>query len=256
MRHDEIATSRAILADYAARLDRAFESDVAIVGAGPAGLACACYLALEGRKVTVFEKKLSIGGGIWGGGMMFNTVVVGPDAADILDDVGVDYTADDAGRLVTSSVQLASALCYHASKAGAEIMNLVEVEDIMVADRRVTGVVINWTATLMAGLHVDPVCAEAKCVVDATGHDACVTHMAARHGLKLATSSGVIEGQGPMAAEAGDKAVVEYTGEVCPGLYVCGMTACAVFGGPRMGPIFGGMLLSGRKLARALLQRL
>jgi thiamine thiazole synthase len=34
------------------------------------------------------------------------------------------------------------------------------------------------------------------------------------------------------------------------------MSANAVFGGPRMGPVFGGMLLSGEKLARELIKRL
>jgi thiamine thiazole synthase len=34
------------------------------------------------------------------------------------------------------------------------------------------------------------------------------------------------------------------------------MAANATFGGPRMGPIFGGMLLSGEKVAQELIQRL
>jgi len=38
-------------------------------------------------------------------------------------------------------------------------------------------------------------------------------------------------------------------------LSVCGMCANAVFGGPRMGPIFGGMLLSGRKVAQELTKK-
>ncbi|HPB32736.1 MAG TPA: ribose 1,5-bisphosphate isomerase, partial [Candidatus Sumerlaeota bacterium] len=37
--------------------------------------------------------------------------------------------------------------------------------------------------------------------------------------------------------------------EVYRGLFVSGMSVCAAFGGPRMGPIFGGMLLSGKKVA-------
>lgn len=39
------------------------------------------------------------------------------------------------------------------------------------------------------------------------------------------------------------------TKEIYPGLYVCGMAASAVSGTPRMGPIFGGMLMSGKKVA-------
>ncbi|MCK4331802.1 MAG: ribose 1,5-bisphosphate isomerase, partial [Dehalococcoidia bacterium] len=49
--------------------------------------------------------------------------------------------------------------------------------------------------------------------------------------------------------EVGEKAIVENTKQVCPGLLVAGMAANAVFGSPRMGPIFGGMLLSGKKAA-------
>ena len=45
----------------------------------------------------------------------------------------------------------------------------------------------------------------------------------------------------------------EKTGEVFPGLYVTGMSVCAVFNLPRMGPIFGGMLKSGKKVAELII---
>ncbi|MBI9009936.1 MAG: FAD-dependent oxidoreductase [Tenericutes bacterium] len=38
------------------------DKHIAIVGAGPAGLSCAYYLAIEGYKVTVFEKEDTLGG--------------------------------------------------------------------------------------------------------------------------------------------------------------------------------------------------
>ena len=40
------------------------------------------------------------------------------------------------------------------------------------------------------------------------------------------------------------------------GLYVCGMAVSAVSGTPRMGPIFGGMLLSGKKVANLIIKEL
>jgi sulfide-dependent adenosine diphosphate thiazole synthase len=49
---------------------------------------------------------------------------------------------------------------------------------------------------------------------------------------------------------------VENTRECFPGLYVPGMAANAVYGGYRMGPIFGGMLLSGQKAAVSILEKL
>jgi thiamine thiazole synthase len=59
-----------------------------------------------------------------------------------------------------------------------------------------------------------------------------------------------------MWAEVAEDTIVKNSKEVCAGLYTCGMCANAVFGGPRMGPVFGGMLLSGEKVARDLLRRL
>ena len=58
-----------------------------------------------------------------------------------------------------------------------------------------------------------------------------------------------------MDATAGEAFVVERVAEADPGLWVTGMAVCAAFGGPRMGPIFGGMLLSGRRVAELILEK-
>ncbi len=55
-----------------------------------------------------------------------------------------------------------------------------------------------------------------------------------------------------MDATAGETFVVEKAGEVFPGLWISGMSVCATLGGPRMGPIFGGMLLSGERVAELI----
>jgi len=75
-------------------------------------------------------------------------------------------------------------------------------------------------------------------------------------GVRLNTSTGGIVGEKSMEAERGELQTVENTREVYPGLYVSGMAANAVYGGYRMGPVFGGMLLSGRKAAEEILTRL
>jgi thiamine thiazole synthase len=59
-----------------------------------------------------------------------------------------------------------------------------------------------------------------------------------------------------MWAEKAETLTLDNTREVFPGLYAAGMAANATFGGPRMGPIFGGMLLSGEKVAQELIQRI
>jgi thiamine thiazole synthase len=133
-------------------------------------------------------------------------------------------------------------------RAGAAIFNLMMAEDLRVQGGRVTGVVANRT---MIGdtLPVDPITFAAKAVIDATGHEAAVVDALRRRGLLADSKAAPEPAEGPMDAEAGEAFVVDRAGEVFPGLWVTGMTVCATFGGPRMGPIFGGMLRSGRRVA-------
>ncbi len=53
-------------------------------------------------------------------------------------------------------------------------------------------------------------------------------------------------GERSMWAEVAERNIMDNTKEVYPSLIVAGMAANAVCGAPRMGPIFGGMLFSGR----------
>ena len=63
-------------------------------------------------------------------------------------------------------------------------------------------------------------------------------------------------GEKPMWADVAERLTLENTKEIYPNVYVSGMACNAVFGGPRMGPIFGGMLLSGRRVAEIISDRL
>jgi thiamine thiazole synthase len=122
---------------------------------------------------------------------------------------------------------------------------------------RVAGVVINWSPILSQGLHVDPLVFMARCVLDATGHHAELTaKVSKKAGIQLHTETGKVMGERPMWAEEGERATVANTSRVYPGLYVSGMAANGVHGSFRMGPIFGGMLLSGRKAAKLMLAEL
>jgi thiazole biosynthesis enzyme len=255
---DEVIISKAITESYIKELLKAMELDVAIVGAGPAGMVAAYYLAKEKVNTAIFERKLSIGGGIWGGGMMFNKIVVQDKGKEILDEFGIAATKYEEGYYVASAIEMASALCLQAAKAGARIFNLVNVEDVVIRENdKVSGLVLNWSPVSTAKLHIDPLAMRAKLVVDATGHDCEVCQLVTRKiGTNLRTPTGNIVGEKPMWAEIAEKQIVENTKEVYPGLIVAGMAASAVFGLPRMGPIFGGMLLSGRRAAELAIELL
>jgi len=257
MKLDEIKISRAIIESYEQKLLNALEADVAIVGAGPAGMVCGYYLAKAGKKVVLFERKLSVGGGMWGGGIMFNEIVIQEEARKILDELGVRTRIYEKGYYLADSIDAVSTICSKAVHAGLKVFNLISAEDVMVRNKRVCGLVLNWTAVEMANLHVDPITMRAKFIVDATGHPAEVARIVERKsGIKLNTRTGKLAGEQSMCAQVGEETIVKNSKEICPGLYACGMCANAVFGGPRMGPIFGGMLLAGRKVAQDLLKRL
>jgi len=242
----EIEISRIIIEQYHSKLLDCLDNDVVVVGAGPAGLIAAYYLVKNGVKTTVLEKKLSIGGGIWGGAAGYNVITV--EDKTILDEIGVAvqkkrdlYTAD--------AIEFATALGYKAKKAGVAIFNLMEAEDIILKEGSVKGVVVNNTNIRASGLLVDPFCIAAKYVIDATGHQAELVNMIKTR--KADFHPGRLK-EGFMDVEKAEADVVEKTGEIYPGLYVAGMSVCAVFGLPRMGPIFGGMLKSGEKAAELI----
>jgi thiazole biosynthesis enzyme len=246
----EIEISRVIIEQYSSRLSEHLENDVVIVGAGPAGLAAGYYLSRAGLKTTIVEKKLSIGGGIWGGAAGYNVVTF--EDKDILNEIGV--TTRKEGSLYTAdAIEFATALGYKAKKAGAEIFNLTEAEDIILKQETIKGVVVNSASVRTLGLHVDPFCICAKCAIDGTGHPAELVGMLKRRKPELFPTE---LQEYFMDVETSEAGVVERTGEVFPGLYVAGMSVCDVFGLPRMGPIFGGMLKSGKKVAELIKNKL
>jgi len=242
-----------IVRRYFEKFSSALSLDVAFVGAGPSALVAAHDLAREGFKVALFESKLAPGGGIWGGGMLFNEVVVQSDALPILDDFGIRHESADEGFYTCDAVELASGLIFGARRAGALLFNAIKVEDVAMRDSRVIGLVINWTPVVRLEMHVDPLTVLARAVVDATGHPSEIAALVSRKAnLRLETPTGSLCGERPMWMERAEVETVVNTRRLCPGLYVCGMAANNVQGGFRMGPVFGGMLKSGRKLAQLI----
>ena len=67
----------------------------------------------------------------------------------------------------------------------------------------------------------------------------------------LYTQTGKLMGERSMWSEKAERLTIDNTREICPGVYVAGMSANAAFGGPRMGPIFGGNAPVGAQGGRA-----
>ena len=183
--------------------------------------------------------------------MAMPEVVVQEEATSLLDEVGVRHEARGGRLHIANAIELAAGLCLKAIQSGAALLNLMTVEDVCVHQGRVVGLVAN--RTMIAGaLPVDPLTFSARAVIDATGHEAAIVETLRRRRL-LRTSNGAEQcGEGPMDATAGEAFVVENVAEVYPGLWLSGMSVCAALGGPRMGPIFGGMLLSGKRVAERI----
>jgi thiamine thiazole synthase len=247
---DEALITRAIVKAAVDKFYRLAEVDVIIVGAGPAGLTAATYLARNGLNTLVIERRLSFGGGMGGGGMQLPAVLVQKPADSILREFGCKLKQFDDDLYVVDPAEMIAKLATAAVDAGAEILLGVSVDDVVfrVEDNtpRIVGVVVQWSSTIIAALHVDPISFKAKAVIDCTGHEAEVLSVAVKKvpGLEIP-----LPGEASMWAAEGEKLIVEKTGKVCPGLYVAGMAVATLHRIPRMGPIFGGMLLSGKRVA-------
>ena len=163
------------------------------------------------------------------------------------------YTAD--------SVHTTAALIAKTTKTGTKIFNLIKVIDVMFREvnnkKSICGAVIQFSPIEHIQLHVDPISVKSKVLVDGTGHPAEICNIVTQKmGIKIDSPTGGVPGEMPMFAEIGEQTVVKNTSEVFPGLWVVGMAANAVKQTPRMGPIFGGMLQSGKYLATKIIENL
>ncbi len=251
----EAQVTKAIARDFYEKLMDNTKVDCLIVGAGPSGLMAARELARDNLKVLLVEANNYLGGGFWIGGYLMNGVTVREPANKVFDEIGVPYKKMEDGLYLADGPHACSKLIASACEAGVKILNMTKFDDVVLRENnRVAGAVVNWTpvsALPRAITCVDPIALEAKVLIDATGHDAVVANsLAKRNLLKL-------EGFSGMWVEQSEDQVVEKTGQIYPGLIVSGMATATVFGLPRMGPTFGGMLASGRKaglVAKEILQ--
>mgnify|MGYP000951112448 CR=1 FL=1 len=96
----ETKVSKGIISTYFEKLERNLDLDVAIVGGGPSGIVAAYYLAKAGLKVAQFDRKLAPGGGMWGGAMMFNQIVIQEEAIDIVKEFNINHEKYEDGLYV------------------------------------------------------------------------------------------------------------------------------------------------------------
>jgi len=238
--------TRAIVSEFSREFQDHIDNDVIVIGAGPSGLVAATEFAKQGQKTLLIESNNYLGGGFWIGGYLMNKVTIRAPAQTILDQLDVPYKEAAEGLYVADGPHACSKLIAAACDAGVKVLNMTKFEDVVIRENRICGVVINWTpvsALPRALTCVDPVAIESRLVVDATGHDAVVVRSLEKRGLLD------VKGMGAMCVEESEDSVVEHTTEVYPGLIVAGMATATTFGLPRMGPTFGGMLLSGKRAA-------
>ncbi len=249
----EVEITRAIANEWhAVLIDRA-ESDVIIIGAGPAGLTASRDLSNMGFKVLVVEQNNYLGGGYWLGGYMMNPVTVREPAQKMWYELGVPYKKVSEGLYLTPGPHAVSKLIAAACDAGVKFLNLTKFDDLVLKNGRVTGIVVNWmpVSALPRNITcVDPIALEAKMIIDSSGHDSVA--------VKRLVDRGLVEwkGMNPMYVNEGEEHVVNHTGEVYPGLVAAGMSVTETYGLARMGPTYGSMLFSGRKAAEITAEKI
>jgi len=246
--------TRTIVEEYSTKMLENIEADVIIIGGGPSGLVAARELASNGARTVIVESNNYLGGGFWLGGYLMNPLTVSSPGDKILRDIGVPLREARPGLFVTQGPHACSKLIASACDAGVWIMNMTKFDDLIIREGdRVEGVVVNWTPVSALPRQitcVDPIALESKLVIDATGHDAQAVMALERRGYVS------VPGMGCMWVEKAEEAIVEKTQEIHPGLIVTGMAVSTAYGLPRMGPTFGGMLLSGQRAGQLALSLL
>lgn len=245
--------TKAISTMFSETINEYASSDVIVVGAGPAGLMASRELGKMGVRTLVIEQNNYLGGGYWVGGFMMNPVTVRAPAQKIWDELGVPYRRISEGLYATWGPHACSKLVAAACDAGVRFLQLTKFDDLVLKNKRVNGVVVNWmpVSALPRNITcVDPIALESTIVIDASGHDSVAVKRLMDRGYTK------WKGMDPMWVEGGEDGVVDRTEEIFPGLIAAGMSVTETFGLPRMGPTFGSMLLSGKKAAEVAFRRL
>ncbi|MCX9088250.1 MAG: sulfide-dependent adenosine diphosphate thiazole synthase [Candidatus Methanoperedens sp.] len=229
-------------------IENILDSDVVVVGSGPCGVTAAKYCAEKGLKTVMIERNIYGGGGMWQGGFLLPKNTVGAPANKLLEECGVNLKDAGNGLFVCDSFEMVSKMLVSACNAGVKLLNSTNVEDLVLKEDHVDGVVIQWYPVQQMPKFItcmDPIAIRSKVVIDATGHDSFLVKRLSEQRSGIPKPPGC----GSLWVDEAEKKTVELTHEIYPGLIVAGMSATSTYGAPRMGPIFGGMLLAGKKAA-------
>jgi len=257
----EREVSREMSTRYFQDLYKYADADVIIVGSGSAGLACAYELGKHPEiSVALIEQSVSPGGGAWLGGQLFSSMVVRKPADRFLRELGIEFEEYENYVVLKHAAQYTSTIMSKVLAApNVKLFNATCVEDLIVRESRVAGVVTNWSTVTLFGHDtqscMDPNVLESKVVVSACGHDGPF----GATGVKRLQELGLVDKVPGMAAldmNKAEDAVVANTREVYPGMIITGMEVAEVDGCPRMGPTFGAMFISGQKAAYLALKAL
>ncbi|ETV66357.1 thiazole biosynthesis enzyme, variant 1 [Aphanomyces astaci] len=256
----EAEVSREMTTRYMKDMYDFADSDVIIAGAGSAGLCAAYELSKHPNiRVAIIEQSVAPGGGAWLGGQLFSSMIVRKPAHHFLDELEIPYDTKGDHVVIKHAALFTSTIMSKVLKAdNIKLFNATAIEDLIIKKGKVGGVVTNWTlVTLNHGTQscMDPNVMEGKVLISACGHDGPM----GASGVKRLQNIGMVDhipGMGCLDMGAAEDAIVKGTQEIVPGMIVCGMEVAELEGAPRMGPTFGGMMISGQKAAHLALESL
>ncbi|KAG9438995.1 hypothetical protein H6P81_019160 [Aristolochia fimbriata] len=236
------------------------DTDVVVVGAGSAGLSCAYELSKNPNvRIAIIEQSVSPGGSAWIGGQLFSAMVVRKPAHFFLNELNISYEEQDSYVVVKHAALFTSTIISKLlARPNVKLFNAVVVEDLIVNGGRVGGVVMNWAFASMN--HEKQPCLnsnvmEAKVVISSCGFGGPF----GATGVKRLKSMGMVSSVTEMKVldmNSAEDAIVKHTKEIVPGMIVTGKEVTEIGGAPRLGPIFGAMMVSGQKAAHLALKAL
>lgn len=228
-------------------------SDVIIIGGGPAGLMAALDLAKVELKILVIESNDHAGGSLWASDLLISASMHNERVREVLDEIKIPYKEGKGGLSVASGPNATSKLVSATCDAGVKILNMAKFNDLIYADKKVEGVIVDWSPRLSLRQGINTVVAASlKCqmVIDATGAGANVCRALIKKGIVTPKKYEKAD------IRASEEFLLENSGQIYPGLAVAGMAAATVYGIRQGGLTLCSMLLSGRKAAESVVMAL